>query len=104
MKIKEKIRTFVEENKEEIRNALIGAGIGLGVSLIGVAGFKLGEKLTLCGFKNITNIDLTKDYAYNNREMLLKDVCSESAVTDVLAKCGFESLDDPTKVAVFIQK
>ena len=100
MEIKEKAKKFVKEHKK----GLIVAGGILGSVAIAGIGYTLGERSISAIIKNYTGIDFTRDFAYSVKDGILSDYYREDEISDVLKNCGFTSLDEPVKMAAFIQK
>lgn len=100
MKIKENTKKFVKDHKD----GFIIGGLTLGSIAFTVIGITLGHKITLNGIKNLVGVDLSRDFGYNVREMLLKDVYNDTELSEALLRNGFTSLDDTVRAAVLVQK
>lgn len=100
MKVKENVKTFVEKHKKAIVAGAISAG---GVLLVGV-GYKLGVKITLGEFENCTKINLGREFIYNAKEYVLKELPQDTTVTESLKELGFTNFDETVNAAIIIQK
>lgn len=102
MKIKEKVKKFTKEHKDEIVFAAASAGA---VVLSTGVGFILGQIFTYKDIEKITKVDLTRGFAYNIKDVVLKDVLQgETVVPESLKEAGITSLEDSIKAAILVQK
>ena len=100
MKIRENVKEFIVKHHKAI---CVTSHICIGIGAAGI-GYIIGEHCTFGRFKNLTNIDLIKDYGFCGGEVVLKDVWPKDSLDDVLKDIGFTSLEEVTKAAIFIQK
>ena len=102
MKIKEKVKKFTKEHMDEI---LITVTSAVGAVTIGSIGFVLGQKVAIKDFEKFVKIDLSRDFVYNVREVVLKDVLPDiTEVPEALKKARITSLEETVKSAVLAQK
>ena len=100
MKIKEKVKGFVKEHKAEL--AIVGASIGCGAFYI--IGYGIGQKKIFDAFKEHANIDLTKEFVCNVKDVVVKDVLGGDPIPEGMIEAGITNLEDTIKTVVLAQK